>query len=102
MREHGARADEVATSDEFELFAPRRWLELASALELTPRQIQVAQSICSGCTYKQIALRSGISINTVRMHVRGLYQRLGTCDRVGVILRIISTERRLPSVRSAE
>jgi DNA-binding NarL/FixJ family response regulator len=68
---------------------------LAAYLELTPRQSEIALLICQGHPYKRIAQRTGISINTVRMHMRALFPKLGAHDRLGVVLRMIAADRLL-------
>ncbi len=77
------------------LFKESDWPALARALRLSPRQLEIAELICEELTYAAIASRLGISINTVRMHIRGLFEKLGVQDRVGVVLRLALTQRRL-------
>lgn len=94
MQGTGPRASDEG--GEIELFGQERWQQVGNALGLTSRQTQIADLMCRGCTYKAIAARAGISVNTVRMHVRSLYQRLGAHDRTSVMLHVIETERSLP------
>ncbi len=86
-----------ATGDllEARLFTSARWGRLVEYLELTPRQSEIAQRICEGLTYKAIAQQTGISINTVRMHMRALFSKLGAHDRLSVVLRMIAADRLL-------
>ena len=77
------------------LFSEAEWRRLAGALDLTKRQAEVAQLIATGHTYEGMALRLGISVNTVRMHVRGLFQAVDTHDRLGAMLRLVETHRQL-------
>ncbi len=83
-------------NDDLELFPPARWQALGATLRLTPRQVEIARQICRGGTYKSIATQSGISINTVRMHMRALFAKLGAHDRVTAVIQIVMTERTLP------
>jgi DNA-binding NarL/FixJ family response regulator len=76
-----------------ELFSETTWAHLKRALGLTARQCEVARLICSGFGYEAVALHTGISINTVRMHMRALFAKLGVHDRVSAILLLISVER---------
>jgi DNA-binding NarL/FixJ family response regulator len=80
---------------EVPLFNPARWRQLIAYLGLTPRQSEIAQLICQGHAYKAIARQTGISINTVRMHMRALFPKLGAHDRLSVVLRMIATDRLL-------
>ncbi|MFI5933930.1 ATP-binding protein [Actinoplanes sp. NPDC051494] len=56
----------------------------AGAALLTPRQLQVAQSVAEGLTNRQIAGRLGIAEWTVVNHVRQVMRRLGCTSRVQV------------------
>lgn len=48
----------------------------ANLESLSPREKDVAQSILDGLTYLKIAMKYGISIDTVRMNVRNIYRKL--------------------------
>ena len=76
-----------------ELFTATRWRKLAERLGLSPRQREVARLICRGCGNKEIACRLGISPDTVRMHLRGLFERLQVHERVGVVVRLVLADR---------
>lgn len=62
-------------------------------LSLSARQTEITRLICAGYCYKSIAVRVGISVNTVRMHVRALFGKLRVRDRLGVVLRVFAMER---------
>jgi len=51
------------------------------AIELSPRQQQMWQSIAEGLSNLEIATRYNISLNTTKAHVRELLQRLGVRNR---------------------
>lgn len=44
---------------------------------LTPRQIDVLALAADGCGSAEIAARLGVSANTVKTHLLGVYRRLG-------------------------
>lgn len=48
----------------------------ANLESLSPREKDVAQAILDGLTYLKIAIKYGISIDTVRMNVRNIYRKL--------------------------
>jgi len=43
---------------------------------LTPREMEVLQALVDGCSYKMIADRHFISIETVRNHIKHIYEKL--------------------------
>jgi DNA-binding NarL/FixJ family response regulator len=56
----------------FEYFAHKK----NNLEELTPRESQVAQAISEGMSYKMVADKLNISIDTVRMNIRNIYRKL--------------------------
>ena len=48
---------------------------------LTRRELEVLSDLASGRTNKQIARDLGVSLNTVKFHVRNLFQKLGVNSR---------------------
>lgn len=54
---------------------------------LTPREQQVVQGIEEGLSYKLIAARLGISIDTVRNHIQQVYRKLGVHSKAEVMTR---------------
>jgi DNA-binding NarL/FixJ family response regulator len=99
-----AQPKPVGVNADTPLFTEARWRQLAEYLELTPRQSEISRCICRGRTYKAIAAETGISINTVRMHMRALFEKLGAHDRLSTVLRIVHADRALataPTLRRA-
>lgn len=58
-----------------------------SSVHLTPRQLDVLRYIAAGHSTENIARTLGISIETVRNHVRGLMGRLGVHSRLEAVIR---------------
>ncbi len=50
--------------------------------ELSERQLEVLSLVADGCSYDEIARQLFISVNTVKFHVRSIYQRLGVRNRM--------------------
>ncbi len=48
---------------------------------LTRREIEVLAELASGRTNKQIARDMNVSLNTIKFHVRNLFQKLGVNSR---------------------
>ena len=55
--------------------APRR--EGERRVPLTRRETDVLTSLADGKSYKEIAQGASMSVNTVRYHIRNLYDKLG-------------------------
>lgn len=71
-----------------------RWPTNAAApdpgVHLSERERDVLRGLVDGLAYKQVADRLGVSIDTVRTHVRGLYRKLqvhSVAEAVGRALR---------------
>ena len=62
--------------------------------KLTDRQRQIWELISQGLGNKEIAVRLGISENTVERHVTCIYQRLGVRNRVEASAILIQCEQR--------
>lgn len=58
-----------------EYFSPRK-SEDDDANALTPRQEQISQGLVDGLSYKMIADRLNISVETVRDHIKKIYKKL--------------------------
>lgn len=56
----------------------------AAALELSPKQREVALLLAGGATNAQIAQRLNVSLNTASHHVKQVFARLGVHDRGAV------------------
>jgi len=58
--------------------------EATAAVELTPRQLEVAALVAAGRTNRQIGTALGISEKTTEIHVHNLMSRLDVPSRAGV------------------
>lgn len=52
-----------------------------SEYELSPREEEILQGLVNGFTYKRLADHLGISIDTVRSHIKNLYDKLHVHSR---------------------
>jgi DNA-binding CsgD family transcriptional regulator len=65
-------------------------VELVQSLfDLTPAEARVARSLASGKTVEAIASDGGVSLSTVRTHVRGVLTKTG-CDRQVDVVALLS------------
>lgn len=51
---------------------------------LSAREAEIAQRFGSGRTYKEIARELGVAPNTVRHHIRSIYDKLGVNGKAGI------------------
>lgn len=58
-----------------------------AGVRFTPRERQVLALIREGLTNAAIALRLGVSVTTVRTHVRGIIEKLGVNSKLQAIVR---------------
>jgi DNA-binding NarL/FixJ family response regulator len=47
-----------------------------SSLDLTEREVEVLRALVEGLSYRQIATRLSVSIETIRSHVKAIYRKL--------------------------
>jgi LuxR family maltose regulon positive regulatory protein len=52
---------------------------------LTDRELDVLRLMARGLTYKEIAARLFISLNTVRFHIKAIYGKLNVNNRTQAI-----------------
>ena len=67
------------------------------AQRLTPREQEVVRAIEDGLSYKLVAARHGISIETVRNHIRAVYRKLEVGSK-GELLALSLRQREGPGV----
>jgi DNA-binding CsgD family transcriptional regulator len=56
---------------------------------LTPRELAVVRLLGSGCSYKQVAVRLGVSPHTVVAHIKNLYRKLDAHTAAGAVMRAV-------------
>ena len=57
-----------------------------NAVSLTPREQDVLRGIVDGCSNREIAIRLGISEDTIKHHVSSLFDKTGASTRVELAL----------------
>jgi DNA-binding NarL/FixJ family response regulator len=55
--------------------------------QLTSREIQILVALSEGISYKVIAARNFISIDTVRSHVKHIYQKMQVHNQLEAVAR---------------
>jgi PAS domain S-box-containing protein len=61
--------------------------ERPQRVDLTPRQNEVLRELARGCSTDEIARLLGISAETVRNHIRGIFRALDVHSRLDAVLR---------------
>jgi len=56
---------------------------------ITKRQLEILKLLAHGHSYEDIGLALSLSINTVRSHVRTIYERLGASTKVEAVIAAI-------------
>jgi len=64
-------------------------------LELPPRQGEIAFLLVDGLGDKQIATKLKLHLPTVRTHLNRLFDRCGVSDRLGLVIHVFKTFRRM-------
>ena len=62
----------------------------ASFYALTPREQEILALLARGAMYKEISNSLGISLNTVRMHLKHIYEKLHVQSRTEAALKFVS------------
>ena len=57
--------------------------------QLSPRQLEILRELIDGCIEKEIAVKLGIAPDTVHVHMKELYNRVGVRSRNELLGRLI-------------
>lgn len=85
-RASGIESDGILIAD---LKGPRRDNGEAFEEPLTPREIDVVELLAEGLSNKAIAVRLGISDQTVKFHVASICGKLGAANRTDAVRRAV-------------
>jgi DNA-binding NarL/FixJ family response regulator len=69
------------------LEALRPNVSTSATKSLSPRELEVLEGLSRGGTYAEIAKQLGISVNTVRHHIRNLYEKLDVTGKAEAVTR---------------
>ncbi len=67
-------------------------MSITGTFQLSDKENEVLQAICSGKSNKEIAKSQNISINTVKTHVQHIYKKLNVHSRTELIIKHLKKE----------
>ncbi len=85
LHEGGAPMSPGIARKVVEYFNPKHTEDLHE--KLTPREAQVVDAIEEGCTNKEVAIRLDISLETVKFHIKNIYEKLQVNSRHALMSR---------------
>jgi DNA-binding NarL/FixJ family response regulator len=66
----------------------------AALPHLSPRETEILERLAQGFLYKEIAPPLGISVETVRTHIRNIYEKLHVRTRTEAVLKVLGAPTR--------
>jgi len=71
------------------ILSDHAWSEIATALRITPRELQIVQGVFDNLTQKQVASRLSMHEHTAHTHLNRLFKKLNVTTRTELVLRVI-------------
>ncbi len=78
-----------------EVLTISQWTAVGLSLRLSPRELQIAQSVFDDQKEAAIADDLGISAHTVHTHLERLYRKIGVHGRTTMAVRVLAEHLRL-------
>jgi DNA-binding NarL/FixJ family response regulator len=69
--------------------APATKMDIENLESLTEREYEILANLAKGFTYKEIATAVSISVETVRSHIRKIYEKLQVHSRTEAVLKFV-------------
>src|SRR5690348_7989669 len=63
----------------------------SDASQISEREREILRLVATGATNQQIALQLNISINTVKVHLRNIYSKIGAASRTEATMYAVRT-----------
>jgi DNA-binding NarL/FixJ family response regulator len=80
-----------------EVLSLQQWTAIGLALRLSPRELQIVQSVFDDLKEAAIADKLGISSHTVHTHLERLYRKLSVRGRTMMAVRVFAEYLRMSS-----
>ena len=71
------------------MLSEHAWCEIASALDITKRELQVIRAVFDNLPKAGIARRLNISAHTTHTHLNRLFKKMNVTTRTELVLRIV-------------
>jgi len=84
------------------LFTDGAWHEIAWALEIAPRELEIVRQIFDDRTEADIARELGISPHTVHTYVERIFHKLNVTSRVQLVVRVVEQQNTLATAPIAD
>jgi pimeloyl-ACP methyl ester carboxylesterase/DNA-binding CsgD family transcriptional regulator len=81
-----ARAGETVLIAQAQEDSPAKWTSMQTVFGLTPAEVRLAKRLEAGETLREAANGLGVSINTIRAHLRALFGKVGVRRQAELVL----------------
>ena len=68
-------------------------LQHSKQIEFTPRELQIMQGLIKGLTNKEIGKLCIMQPETVKTHLRNMFEKTGNHTRAGLVAYVLNTEK---------
>lgn len=69
------------------------WREISRRFSLTVRQVEIAQLVCCALHNSDIAAKLSVTADTVRVHLKDVFRKLGAHSRVELVILCVQVDR---------
>jgi DNA-binding NarL/FixJ family response regulator len=90
-----ASSDSVSRTLGRRLLPQPAWEELRVLLQLSPREMQIAQGVFDDQKEQSIAFELGISPHTVNTYLQRMYRKVGVSNRTQLVLHVFAAHMNL-------
>ena len=68
---------------------PKGWSFLQRKYHFTPRELQLVIAVCRGCNNKQAAEKLEVTVNTAKVYLAKVYQKVGVDNKTLLLLKFL-------------
>ena len=82
-----------------DLLSEKQWSHVKKRYNMTPREFQIAKSVCQGLNNEEIAKQLNIMPDTVKTHIRNIYRKTWVHNKISMLLRFVEDSSYLDSTK---